>query len=130
MNSDSLSDMLTRIKNAALVHKATITVPYTNLCAAVAQVIHHANYLESVSESGDGTGRVLVLKLQYVKGISAISDLRRISKPGVRIYRAHRDFRPVLSGLGLAIVSTSAGVMSGQEAKKKGLGGEVLAELW
>lgn len=130
MNSDSLSDMLARIKNAGLVHKATVTVPYTALCAAVARVIERAHYLESVSETGEGTDRVLVLKLQYVKGVRAINDLRRISKPGVRIYRTRRDLRPVLSGLGLAIVSTSAGVMSGQEAQQKGLGGEVLAELW
>lgn len=130
MISDTLGDMLTRIRNAALVHKKTVAIPYSKLILTVLKVMTDANYLESVTVDESGTFKVLNVKLKYVNGVSAISHLKRISKPGVRIYTQIADFKHVLNGLGIAIISTSKGVMSDKAARKANLGGEVLAELW
>ena len=130
MVTDTISDMLARISNAAKVGKAEVRVPYTQMCEAVARVMHDEKYLGDVVVAGEGIAKELVLKLQYVNGVSALSHLKRISKPGVRIYKRAADLKPVLSGLGVAILSTSKGVMSSKQAKLAKIGGEVLAELW
>ncbi len=130
MVTDTLGDMLARIKNASLVRKAEVSLPYSKLCESVALVMAANNYLKSVTVVGEGTAKNLVLKLQYVGNQPAIAGARRISKPGVRIYKSVSAIRPVLSGLGISIFTTSRGIMSGVDAKKAKLGGEVLVELW
>jgi len=130
MISDTLGDMLTRIRNASMVNKKSLTVPHTKLNLAVLKVIHEAGYLTSVEVDKSGKFPQILIKLKYVKGKSAISHIKRISKPGIRIYTQIADFRAVLSGLGLGIISTSFGVVSDRQARKINLGGEVLAELW
>lgn len=131
MINDHLSDMFARIKNAGAVGKKTIRVPYTKLCEAVARVMLEEKYLAGVAVEGDNVAtHVLVITLSYHQGTPAISSLRRISKPGVRIQRRVNHLKPVLSGLGISILSTSSGIMSDRTARTRKLGGEVLAELY
>lgn len=130
MVTDSISDMLTRLKNATMVGKKTVRSPFSKTCEAVAQVLLAEKYLQALSVEGEGKDRVLVLTPAYVKGESAIHSVKRISKPGVRIYSPYKELRSVLSGLGISVVSTSQGIMSNREAGKQHLGGEVLLELW
>jgi len=123
--------MVTRIKNAYAMHKKTVSMPYTKVLEAVANVMLDEKYLSAVVVEGEKvTDKKLVLTLSYKADSAAISSIKRISKPGVRIYRQVDNFKPVLSGLGIAILSTSKGVMSDRQAKINKVGGEVLAELW
>ena len=131
MINDHVSDMVTRIKNAYAMHKKTVSMPYTKELEAVANVMLDEKYLSAVVVEGEKvTDKKLVLTLSYKADSAAISSIKRISKPGVRIYRQVDNFKPVLSGLGIAILSTSKGVMSDRQAKINKVGGEVLAELW
>lgn len=130
MVTDTLADMLTRIKNATMVNKKTVSMPYAKMCKAVADVMLAENYLKAVSVEGEGKDKKLVLTPMYVSGKSAIQHIRRISKPGVRIYSPVSELRSVLSGMGISIISTSKGIMTDKGAKKARVGGEVLAELW
>ena len=131
MINDHISDMLARIHNAYLVHKKSLTMPYTKMVKAVADVMLQEKYLAGVEEIEEkGKHKTLKLTLSYKHDQPAISSLKRISKPGVRVYRPLHSFKPVLSGLGISILSTSKGVMSDRSAKQNRVGGEVLAELW
>jgi len=113
------------------MHKKTISMPYTKVIEAVAKVMLDEKYITKLEVAGDKvTNKVLTLTLTYKADTAAISYVKRISKPGVRIYRHLGDFKPVLSGLGIAIISTSKGIMSDRQAKINKIGGEVLAELW
>jgi small subunit ribosomal protein S8 len=123
--------MVTRIKNASQMHKKTVSMPYTKVLEAVAKVMQDEKYLYSVSVDGDtAVTKTLTLGLSYKADTPAISTIKRISKPGVRMYRSLHSFKPVLSGLGVAILSTSKGIMSDRQAKLSKVGGEVLLELW
>ena len=131
MINDHVSDMLTRINNAYLVHKKTVSMPYTKVIEAVAQVMLDEKYLAKLEVTGEKlTEKKLVLTLVYKADTPAISHIRAISKPGVRIYRPLHSFKPVLSGMGIAILTTSKGIMSDRAAKIAHVGGEVLVELW
>jgi len=131
MINDHISDMISRIKNAYAMHKKTVSMPYTKVLETVAKVMLEEKYLAGVKVEGDKlTEKQLVLTLAYKADTAAISSIKRISKPGVRIYRQVDSFKPVLSGLGIAILSTSKGVMSDRNAKIAKIGGEVLLELW
>lgn len=131
MINDHISDMITRIKNASAMHKKTVAMPYTKVLEAVAKVMLEEKYLSKLEVTGKGvTDKSLVLTLSYQADTAAISAIKRISKPGVRLYRPLHSFKPVLSGLGIAILSTSKGIMSDRQAKINKVGGEVLTELW
>lgn len=130
MINDHVSDMITRTNNAYAIHKKTVSMPHTKVVEAVAQVMLDEKYLTGLKVSGEGKNKILTLTLSYKNDSPALVRARRVSKPGVRIYRALGDFKPVLSGMGIAIISTSKGIMSDRQAKIKHLGGEVLAELW
>lgn len=131
MINDHVSDMVTRIKNGCAMHKKTVSMPYTKVVASVAKVMLDEKYLSKVEVTGEKvTDKALVLTLSYKADTAAISAIKRISKPGVRIYRQVDNFKPVLSGLGIAILSTSKGIMSDRQAKIGKIGGEVLLELW
>ena len=131
MINDHISDMITRINNAYAMHKKTVSMPYTKVIESVAQVMLSEKYLSDLQVTGDTvTTKQLALSLSYKDDTAAISSIKRISKPGVRIYRHVHDFKPVLSGLGIAILSTSKGIMSDRHAKIAKIGGEVLLELW
>lgn len=131
MINDHISDMITRIKNASAMHKKTVSMPYTKVLEAVARVMLDEKYLTKIEVKGETvTDKTLVLSLSYKNDNPAIASIKRISKPGVRIYRPLNNFKPVLSGMGITILSTSKGIMSDRSAKMAHVGGEVLAELW
>lgn len=129
MITDPISDMLTRIRNASMVRKAEARVPASKLKLAIAKILVDNGYLSSVEKLGTGHGE-LRLVLKYDNGVSAISNIKRISKPGHRNYAGYGELPRVLSDRGIAVVSTSQGVMTNKEARKRKLGGEVLCEVF
>ncbi len=130
MHTDTLADMLIRLKNATAVKKKHTIIPLTKMNKAVLSLLESEKYIASFSEVNTGTFPMYQVNFKYVDGSSAIQHLRKISKPGVRIYTKFSDLKPTLSGYGLKIISTSKGVMTDKEARKQKIGGEVLAELW
>lgn len=130
MHSDPLSDMLIRLKNASAVRKVSVAVPKSKMNQAVLKLMLEENYVADVQEDNSGKFPLLVVKLKYMGGSGAIQHVKRISKPGVRIYSRSGDIKKTLSGYGLKIISTSKGIMTDSLARKNKLGGEVLAELW
>jgi small subunit ribosomal protein S8 len=126
--SDPLADMLTRVRNGAGARHETVTIPASRTKLEVARILKAEGFISSFDQP---TPREIVLKMKYIGGkVPAVSGLRRISRPGLRVYARKTEMPRVLGGLGVAIVSTSSGVMTGREAEKKGLGGEVLAYIW
>ena len=124
--SDPVADMLTRIRNGQKARKVSVTMPASKQKEAVAAVLLDEGYISGFSTDGEGASRQLTVELKYFEGAPVIESVRRVSKPGLRIYRGKDDLPKVLGGLGIAIVSTSAGVMSDRQAREKGIGGEVL----
>lgn len=128
--SDSIADFLTRIRNALAVRKAEVVMPYSNLRHNLAKVLVAAGYLKDAQRVAEGHG-ILRLELNYTSdGRPALQHLRRISTPGRRVYVGYDKLRPVCSGRGLAIISTSKGLITDQEAKQQRLGGELMCEVW
>ena len=128
--TDPIADMLTRIRNAVLVRKTELRVPYSRIKFAIAQILAKEGYVEDVRETGEGKLRVILIRLSYRGNESVIHDLQRISTPGRRVYIGHGKIPNVRSGYGLAILSTPAGVLSGREARQRKLGGELLCEVY
>lgn len=128
--SDPIADMLTRIRNAANVAKIDVDMPASKLKAAVADVLKQAGYIEDFTVVGDGPKKTLNIVLKYYDGTNVIEGLERVSKPSRRIYAGAGEIPRVLGGLGVAIVSTSKGVMSDREAREQNIGGEVLCYVW
>ena len=127
MLTDTIADFATRVRNASKVGKDTVVLKNTKLVKAVADVMVAERYLQEATLQEDGNLKVV---LMYVAGKPAINSIKKISKPGVRIYKKSNELSKVLSGLGLGIISTSSGVMSNTAATRAHLGGEVLLELW
>ena len=127
--TDPIADMLTRIRNAQKARKMSVTMPSSTAKVAVAKVLKDEGYVADFSEQADGPKRELTIELKYFEGKAVIEMVKRVSKPGLRIYRSMDDLPKVLGGLGVAIVSTSAGVMSDRQAREKGIGGEVLCVI-
>ncbi len=129
--NDPVGDLLTRIRNANLAYKDDLVVPASKMSRSIVQILANEGYVAGFAEEGEGIERVYRVTLKYgAKRERTISGLKRVSKPGRRIY-AGRDRLPrVLGGLGIAIVSTSHGVMTDRDASRKGIGGEVLAYVW
>jgi len=124
--TDPISDMLTRIRNGQKARKMSVTMPSSSAKLAVARVLKDEGYVTDFTEASEGAKAELTIELKYFEGKAVIEHVKRVSKPGLRIYRAKDDLPKVLGGLGVAIVSTSAGVMSDRQAREKGIGGEVL----
>lgn len=124
--TDPIADMLTRIRNGQKARKVNVTMPSSTAKVAVAGVLKDEGYITGFSTEGDGNKRSLTVELKYYEGAPVIERIERVSKPGLRIYRSTEEIPKVLGGLGVAIVSTSAGVMSDRQAREKGIGGEVL----
>jgi small subunit ribosomal protein S8 len=118
--------MLTRIRNGQKARKVNVTMPSSTAKVAVAGVLKDEGYITGFSTEGDGNKVSLTVELKYYEGAPVIERIERVSKPGLRIYRSTDEIPKVLGGLGVAIVSTSAGVMSDRQAREKGIGGEVL----
>jgi small subunit ribosomal protein S8 len=129
---DTISDMLTRIRNASIVKHQTTNLPATKLTRSIATVLRQEGYVGEYEEVGEGIDKKLVLTLRY-KGKNRqpiITALKRVSKPGLRVYSNHKDLPKVLGGIGIAVISTSSGIMTDREARKQGLGGEILCYVW
>lgn len=124
--TDPISDMLTRIRNGQKARKVSVSMPASNVKVAVANVLKDEGYITDFETSGDGAEKTLSVELKYFEGVPVIEKVERVSKPGLRIYRGKDNLPKVLGGLGVAIVSTSAGVMSDRQAREKGIGGEVI----
>jgi small subunit ribosomal protein S8 len=129
---DTISDMLTRIRNASIVKHQTTNLPATKLTRSIAKVLKQEGYVGDYEEVGEGIDKKLVLTLRY-KGKNRqpiVTALKRVSKPGLRVYSNHKDLPKVLGGIGIAVISTSSGIMTDREARKQGLGGEILCYVW
>ena len=124
--SDPIADMLTRIRNGQGARKVSVSMPASKSKEAVAKVLQDEGYIVGFATDGEGASKELTVELKYFEGVPVIETIQRTSKPGLRIYRSKDDLPKVLGGLGVAIVSTSAGVMSDRQARAKGIGGEVL----
>ena len=124
--SDPISDMLIRIRNAQLVGHVEVTMPASKLKASIAKVLKDEGYIEDFALREDGSKRELRIGLKYYAGRPVIERLERVSKPGLRVYRGRDDIPRVMNGLGVAILSTSRGVMTDRKARADGVGGEVL----
>jgi len=124
--TDPVSDMLTRIRNGQKARKVSVSMPSSTVKIAVANVLKDEGYITDFEASGEGVKKTLSVELKYFEGTPVIEKVQRVSKPGLRIYRGKDDLPKVLGGLGIAIVSTSAGVMSDRQAREQGIGGEVI----
>jgi small subunit ribosomal protein S8 len=130
--NDTIADMLTRIRNAVMARHTTTEVPSTKMTRNIAKVLVDEGFITSFEETGEGVKKVLVVTLKY-KGRTKkpiITTLKRVSKPGFRVYTTCKDLPRVLGGIGIAIVSTSSGIMTDRQARTSGLGGEVLCYVW
>ena len=125
--SDPIADMLTRIRNGQARGKVTITMPLSKQKVAIANLLEEEGYLDGVSVESEGKKPQLVVRLRYYRGKPIIELLKRVSRPGLRIYRGKDELPQVMGGLGVAIVSTSKGLMSDRAARAAGHGGEILA---
>ena len=129
--TDPIADMLTRIRNANSARHITVEIPASNLKLAIAQILLDEGYIKSFEKIEDGKQGMIQVTLKYdEKGKRVISGLKRISKPGLRIYVSCEELPQVLNGLGIALVSTSKGIKTDRDARREGLGGEVLAYVW
>jgi small subunit ribosomal protein S8 len=129
--TDPVADLLTRIRNANLAYKDELVAPVSKLSDALLRILQAEGYIEGFSREGEGVQEAFHIRLRYgPKRTRAITGLRRISKPGRRIYRGRDELPRVQGGLGVAIISTSRGLMTDREAAREGVGGEVLAHVW
>jgi small subunit ribosomal protein S8 len=125
-NTDPIADMLTRIRNGQKARKVSVQMPSSSAKVAVARVLKDEGYITDFAAEEDGVKATLTVELKYFEGRPVIERIQRVSKPGLRIYRGRQELPRVLGGLGVAIVSTSAGVMSDKQAREQGIGGEVI----
>ncbi len=129
--TDPIADMLTRIRNASMARHRELTLPSSRIKRDIARILVEEGFIESYATSQDGVQELLTIHLKYVEGKTpVVSGLKRISKPGLRVYARKTEIPRVLGGLGTAILSTSHGIMTGQSARKLNLGGEVLCYVW
>ena len=129
--SDVIADMLTRIRNANDAKHETVDVPASNMKKAIAEILQSEGYIKSYNVVDDGKQGIIRIALKYAPGKQkVIHGLRRVSKPGLRIYASCEEMPRVLNGLGIAIVSTSKGIMTDKKAREENVGGEVLAFVW
>jgi small subunit ribosomal protein S8 len=129
--TDPVADLLTRIRNANLAYKDELVAPVSKLSDALLRILQEEGYIEGYSREGEGVRQAFRIRLRYgPRRTRAISGLRRISKPGRRIYRGRDELPRVQGGLGVAIVSTSQGLMTDREAARTGVGGEIMAYVW
>jgi Ribosomal protein S8 len=129
--TDPIADMLTRIRNAGASRHKVVDVPYSNLKKSIAGILFQEGYIKGYEEISEGAQGVIRITLKYDENNKkVISGLKRISKPGLRIYASKDELPKVLGGLGISLVSTSKGIMTDKDARKLGIGGEVLAYIW
>lgn len=130
MTTDPLGDMLTRIRNGYLARKVEVSVPYSKLKKALAEVLVKTGYLKNMKTSDDKVNKKILLSLVYQDNKPKLNGVTRISRPGVRIYVKNKNIPRIFGGMGMVILSTPEGIMNGRDAKKKGLGGELICKVW
>lgn len=132
MVTDTISDMLTRIRNATMVKHQIVQIPVTKMSLAIAAILKQEGFITDFENYQEGNKDYLLLSLKYMgkSRKSVISEIKRVSKPGLRVYKNSKELPKVLDNLGIAIISTSKGVMTNLKAKELGIGGEVLCYIW
>ncbi|MFM7140035.1 MAG: 30S ribosomal protein S8 [Actinomycetes bacterium] len=129
--TDPIADMLARLRNANTAHHDSVSMPFSKIKKNIAEILTKEGYIKGYKEEPAKVGQALVLELKYGPSRErSISGLRRVSRPGLRVYAKSENLPKVLGGLGIAIISTSGGLLTDKEANKKGVGGEVLAYVW
>ena len=128
--SDVIADMLTRIRNASNAKHATVDIPASNMKKSIADILVEEGYIRSYEIVDNGNQGIIRVTLKYNGKVKVIRGLKRVSKPGLRIYAGYEDMPKVMNGLGIAIVSTSKGIMTDKAARKANVGGEILAFVW
>ena len=128
--TDPISDMLTRIRNAQAVSHETVSIPFSKFKLNLAKILEKEGLVNEVLIQGRKTKKIIEIKLKYKSGKPIINKLKRVSKPGQRIYLKKGRIRPVKQGYGLTVISTSKGLMTDKESREKGLGGEVICEIF
>lgn len=129
--TDAIADMLTRIRNAGSAKHESVDIPASNMKKSIAQILLEEGYIKSMEEVNDGKQGVIRVSLKYAGNKqNVISGIKRISKPGLRVYAGKDEVPKVLGGLGIAIISTSRGIMTDKKARNEGVGGEILAFVW
>ncbi len=127
---DPISDMLTRIRNAQAVNHETVEFPYSKVKFEIVKVLEKEGFIGQIETKGRKINKTIEVVLKYEGDKPAITDIDRISKQGRRLYIKKNELRPIMQGYGISIISTSSGIMSNKEARKKGLGGEVICQVW
>lgn len=130
VSTDPIADMLTRIRNALAIQQNQVKMPHSNIKQSVAKILEENHYIVSSQVEGDGIEKSLVLTVTSEMSTSPITEINRVSKPGRRVYAKAKDIPVIKQGRGIVILSTSKGVMTGEQAKQKKLGGEVLCEIY
>ena len=130
MVQDPIGDMIIQIKNATLARKHAIELPYSKIKMALGRILLEEGYIVSVEKVGSDPKAQVRIGIKYVDEVPAITDVKRVSKPGLRWYVSKSKIPYVVGGMGIAIVSTPQGMMTGKEAKKRGIGGELLCKIW
>jgi small subunit ribosomal protein S8 len=128
--TDPITDMLNQIRNSQAVKKTDVLIPFSNLKNEIASILSKENFLGDVKKISKGKNKMLKINLKYENGTPIIDGLRKISKPGQRIYVGADDIKKVRGGFGVSIISTPKGLMTGKQAKRSKLGGEILIEVW
>ena len=129
--TDPIADMLTRIRNAAKARHESVNIPASCIKQSIAQVLKTEGYIKDFHIEEDGAQKTLKIYISYdEKGTAVIGGIKRISKPSCRVYNGHDEIKSVLSGYGISIVSSSRGIMTDREARKQGIGGEILCSVW
>ena len=129
MMTDPIADMLTRIRNAQSAEKVSVTMPASNAKASIAGVLKDEGYITDFSVQGDAAAKMLEIQLKYFEGEGVMADIKRISKPGLRVYKGAQELPSVNGGLGIAIISTNKGFMTDRAARAAGVGGEVVCSV-
>lgn len=130
MVTDPIADMLTRIRNAQQVRQKTVELPFSKFKFELAKIIKKGGYIQEAAKRGKKTKKSLEIVLKYQDKTPCISEIKRISKPGRRVYVSSKSIKPVKQGFGTMIISTSRGLMTDKDARKQKLGGEVICEIW
>lgn len=130
VSTDPIADMLTRIRNALAVQKTEVRMPHSNIKHSVANILVENKYIVSTKIEGEGIEKTLVLQIVEEDASSPITEIRKVSKPGRRVYSKVKDIPTIKQGRGMVIVSTSKGIMTGDDAKRQKLGGEVLCQVY
>ena len=129
--TDPIADMLTRVRNASNARHATVQMPFSKIKLAIAKIMEEEGYINGFDVQTDGNRRTLRLQLKYdSERRPVVNGVRRVSRPGLRVYAGMHDIPRILGGLGTVVISTNRGIMTGREARRRHLGGELIAEIW